>query len=154
MKLFFLLPVIFFIQNEVPFKPADEFQVNIDLKFKEKPPAYGANTFTPTGERLDTQNTSMLPFLEVSVTNLKIREDEVRIVAVNSMGKQLLRKKASPAPDIRFVMGFIDDLKSTNSANEITVFFVSAEKKELRKIVLKVLPTGVFQVNGEWRGQF
>jgi hypothetical protein len=66
----------------------------------------------------------------------------------------LLRKKASPAPDIRFVMGFIDDLKSTNSANEITVFFVSAEKKELRKIVLKVLPTGVFQVNGEWRGQF
>jgi hypothetical protein len=154
MKVLALLSLIFFFQEEIPYKPADEFQVNIDLKFKEKPSAFSNSTFSGNGDRLDTHQSGMLAFLKVSVTDLKIRSDEVKISVVNSSGKQLMKKKASPVPEIKFDMGFMDDLKTNAVANEVTIFFLSSEKKELRKIVCKVLPTGVLLVNGEWRGQF
>jgi hypothetical protein len=93
-------------------------------------------------------------FLVVTVSQLRIREDEVKIRAVDSQGKSLLKKKASSTPEMRFTMGFVEDLKSGAIPNQITVYFMSAEKKDLRKIVFAVLSDGVFQVNGLWHGQF
>lgn len=155
MKLFLILIAFSFLQEQVPFKAADEFQVNIDLKFIDKPSGYNTNTFSGSGDRLDTKKAGMqFPFLKVNISQLKIREDEEKIIAIDSKGKQLLKKKTSPIPELRFDMGFIDDLKNNDAANEINVFFLSKDKKELRKIVFQVLPSGVFTVNGQWHGQF
>lgn len=154
MKVVILFSLLIFFQEEVPFKPADEFKVNIDLKFKEKPSGYNTSTFSGNGERLDTQRSGILGYLKVSVTDLKIREDEVKVAIISSAGKHLLKKKTSPVPELKFDMGFMDDLKSGAVPNEYTILFFSPEKKEVRKIVCKVLPTGVFLVNGEWHGQF
>jgi hypothetical protein len=51
-------------------------------------------------------------------------------------------------------MGFVDDLKKKSPNSEITIYFLSEEKKKLEKIVLAVSANGVFQVNGNWHGQF
>ncbi|MBS1507469.1 MAG: hypothetical protein JSS79_12550 [Bacteroidetes bacterium] len=154
MKVVILFALLFFFQEEIPFKPADEFKVNVDLKFKEKPSAYNTSTFSGNGERLDTRRSGIIGFLKVSVTDLKINEDEVKVAIITSAGKYLMKKKTSPVPEIKFDMGFMDDLKSGVVPNEYTILFFSAEKKKVRKIVCKILPSGVFMVNGEWHGQF
>jgi len=151
--LVFLFSFILF-QGEIPYKPSDEFQVNIDLKFKEKSSGYNPNAFDGNGERLDKPQQGLRAFLAVTVTQLKIQSDEVKIIAVDSQGKTLLKKKASPSLALRFQMGFVEDLKSKRTPSSITVFFISSKKEELRKIVFEVSSNGVFAVNGQWHGQF
>jgi len=154
MKLFLILLFFVGFQAEVPYKPSDEFQVNIDLIFKTKDSAYGPSTYNQNGERLDKVSSSQLPFLNVSVTQIKIQSDEVKIVATDSQGKSLMKKKISPDLVLHFEMGFVDDLKKGAPNNKVTLYFLSAEKKNLRRIVISVAPTGVFEVNGKWHGQF
>ena len=154
MKLFFTLLSFIFFQDQIPFKPSDEFQVNIDLKFKVKPSGYGPSSYSANGDPLNKTNSTTFPYLMVDVSQLKIQNDEARIVAINSLGRTLMKKKTLPLPILHFEMGFVDDLKSKTSPNEITVYFLSAEKKQLRKIVFTVSSNGVFQVNGQWHGQF
>ncbi len=154
MKLLALLFALLFFQEPIPYKPSDQFQVNIDLKFKDKASGYGPNEFSNSGERLDKPKQGLKAFLSVSVTQLKIQVDEIKIMAIDSQGKTLLKKKAASTPELLFQMGFVEDLKSQAIPDEITIFFLSSEKKELRKIVFGVLPNGVFQVNGQWHGQF
>ncbi len=141
-------------QEEIPYKPSDEFQVKVDLKFKEKSSGYNPNSFTTSGERLDKPKVGLRAFLSVNVAQLKVQADESKIMAVDSQGKILTKKKVSPALELNFQMGFVEDLKSNAVASEITIYFLSPDKKELRKIVFGVLPNGVFQVNGQWHGQF
>ncbi len=154
MKLFFILLCLVGFQTEVPYKPSDEFQVNIDLAFKIKSSGYAPSTFSASGDRLDKSSSTALPFLTVMVKQIKLQSDEVKIVAIDSKGKTLLKRKVAADMELRFDMGFVGDLKNNTSANEITVYFLSAEKKELRKIVFSVSSDGVFEVNGTWHGQF
>ena len=154
MKLSLVLMAILFVQETVPYKPSGEFQVNIDLKYKEKPSGFNNNTYTSSGERLDKTKAGLQPFLSVSVTQLKIQEDEAKIMAVDSNGKMLTKKKATPTLELQFEMGFVEDLKGGAVSNTITLFFLSSEKKQLRKIVFGVSSKGIFEVNGQWHGQF
>ena len=154
MKLILLLLPLVILQDQVPYKPSDEFKVNIDLSFRVKGSSYLSPTYSSNGERLDKANGTLLPFLTVTVTEFKIQPDEIKIIAENSLGKTLTRKTISPNLQLHFEMGFVDDLRTKTSANEITINFLSRDKKELRKIVFNVSDTGVFTVNGEWRGQF
>src|SRR5882724_4455280 len=137
---YFLLIFIFFAQgkvaqDEIPFKPAEEFQAKVDLKFKYKPSGYDPNSYSNSGERLDKLKNEMTSFLEVDIVQLKVKDEEVRILAIDSRGKNLFKKKTSPIPDLHFVMGFVADLKKQEVANEIVVYFLSAEKKKLSKII-------------------
>src|SRR5258706_6493180 len=152
--LFISLVQFLAVQTEVPFKPSDEFQVSVDLKFKIKSSAYPTSTYSGSGDPLDKPSSTTLPFLVVSISKIKIQSDEDKVRAVDVRGKSLFRKKASPALLMHFEMGFVDDLKSKVSSNEITVFFLSKDKKELRKIVISISDKGVFEVNRTWHGQF
>ncbi len=153
-KLILILSLYLAFQAEVPYKSADEFQVSVDLKYKIKPSTYPTSTYSGSGDPLDKSSSTTLPFLGVSISNLKIQSDEDKVHAVDANGKSLFRKKASPTLLIHFEMGFVQDLKSKVSSNEITVFFLSKDKKELRKIVISISDKGVFEVNGTWHGQF
>lgn len=152
MKTSLILAFYFFIQGEIPFKNSDEFQVQVDLKFKQKESEYKPNSYNTNGMRLDEKGPSE-PFLCINITQLKILNDEVKIQAYGSKSRSMLKRKSS-ADDIHLEMGFVSDLKKGEGDNKITVFFLSAEKKELRKIDLTVLTDGTFQVNGKWHGKF
>ena len=154
MKLFFILLLFVGFQAEVPYKPSDEFQVNIDLNFKTKDSKYPTSTYDQNGDRLDKVSSTQLPYLAVSVTQIKFQSDEIKVVAIDSQGKTLLKKKASSDLILNFQMGFVEELKKKSPNSEITLYFLSEEKNKLRKIVFSVAPTGVFVVNGKWHGQF
>jgi|GEM_PF-2068367 hypothetical protein len=154
MKLLFILILLSGFQTEVPFKPSDEYDVSVDLKYKIKASTYPTSTFSGSGEPLDKSSATTLPFLSVSISKIKIQNDEERVFAVEANGKSLYKKKASPNLLLRFEMGFVDDLKSKVSNNEITVYFLAKDKKKLRKILISISDKGVFEVNGKWHGQF
>ncbi len=154
MKLFFTLLLLAGFQTEVPFKPSDEFQVNIDLSFMAKDSKFGHTTYNQNGERIDIVPSKLLPFLTVTVKQLKIQSDEFKIAAINSQGKSPAKKKVTSDLELRFDMGFVEDLKKNTAANEITIYFLSDKKKELRKITFSISENGVFDVNGMWHGQF
>src|SRR5258707_664721 len=149
-----LLAFYLFFQGEIPFKNSEEFLVKIDLKFKQKPAHFDQNTYSNNGERVDRPKGELVAYLEVNISQLKILDDEVRIHAVSSKGTSLMKKKTSPVPEMQFAMGYVDDLKSGSVNNEIIIYFLSPEKKELRKIVCAILSDGTFEVNGKWHGKF
>lgn len=142
------------IQADVPFKNSDEFQVKVDLKFKQRPPSHGANTYSNSGERLDQTRVDLASFLAIDISQLKILEGEAKISVIDSKGKSLLKKKTAPVPELHVEMGFVDDLKKSEAANEVIFYFLSSDKKELRKIVCTIKPDGDFLVNGKWHGKF
>lgn len=154
MKIFFILLLFVGLQDDVPYKPDDEFQVSIDLKFKTKESKYGLSTYNQNGDRIDRVSETPLPFLNVSVAQFKVQSDEVKVVAYDSKGKSLTKKNVSADLELHFEMGFVDDLKKGAPNNQIFIYFLSEEKNKLRKITFSVTPTGVFEVNGKWHGQF
>lgn len=154
MKLFSFLISFIVFQEQVPFKSSDEFEVNVDLTFKIKNTTYAPSTFSGNGDRLDRPSTAALPFLTVIVKHIKIQNDEVKLSVINSLGKSVLKRKASPSLELRFELGFVDDLKNNGAPNEMTIFFLSKDKKKLRKIEFNVSSDGIFEVNGKWSGQF
>jgi len=143
MKTSLILAFYFFLQGEIPFKNSDEFQVQIDLKFKVKGSEYKPNSYNANGARLDGQATTE-SFLSVNITQVKMH-------AIGPKGS-IFKKKCTP--DFHLDMGFISDLKKGEGANQVTIMFLSEEKKQLRKIDLAVLKDGTFLVNGKWHGQF
>ena len=155
MKHLLILAFYFFLQGDIPFKNADEFTVNVDLKFRPRPQkdTKANSEFKVDTERRDTNISVPEAFLNVNLTQLKFLNDEVKMSGFDSKEKLVVKRKCTPE-DIHLEMGFVSDLKNGVAANQITIFFLSAEKKKLRKIELTILPDGTFQVNGKWHGQF
>lgn len=152
MKYILLFWCVLLFQEDVPFKSSDEFQVDIHLSFKERPSDYNSNTYSSGGERMD-RTKGQQTFLSILISKLKIREDEIRIAVTDLSGREIQKKKTDHLSEIKFDMGFVEDLKEKGSG-AFVVYFISPEKKRLRKIVLTILPNGTFQVNGQWHGQF
>lgn len=140
-------------QADIPFKSSDDFVVNIDLKYKPKPDEHRPNTYSAIGTRMDKNTGALAPFLVINLSKLKILPDEVKMRAMDSNGKTIFKRKTS-AQDIKLELGFVDDIKAGDVANEVSIYFLSSEKKEIRKITCTVLSDGTFQVNGKWHGKF
>ncbi|HTH55635.1 MAG TPA: hypothetical protein VL728_06285 [Cyclobacteriaceae bacterium] len=147
------LALILLWQVDIPFKNADEFVVTVDIKYKPKVDENAPNTYSVNGDRKDRLSGELSPYLVVNLTQLKLQPDELRIRAVNSKDYTIFKRKTSKE-DIHIDMGFVDDLKSGAVPNEVTVYFMNAEKKDVRKIGCTVLSDGTFQVNGKWNGKF
>src|SRR6478736_7773009 len=154
MKVFLFLLLFVGFQGEVPYKPDDEFVVNIDLNFRNKESKYGLSTYNQNGERLDRVSETPFAFLTVSVSQFKVQSDEVKVLSYDSREKLLSKKNAATDLVLHFDMGFVDELKKGSPGSQIIIYFLSEEKKKLRKITFAVTPTGVFEVNGKWHGQF
>ena len=159
MKYLLLLAFYFFQEEDIPYKNSEEFRVEIELKFKSKPPndsrlnsEFKLNSYSNDGTKRNDFDKPE-PFLLVNIVQLKILDDEVKMWAVDSKGKTFFKRKCS-SENIHLEMGFLSNLKSGVTSNTVTIFFLSAEKKKLREIVLTVLPDGTFLVNGKWHGQF
>jgi len=147
------LVLLFLWQTEIPFKSSDEFVVTVEIKYKPKADENAPNTYSITGERKDKLTSEIAPFLVINITELKILPDEVKMRAVNTKEYTIFKRKTSP-DKIHIDMGFLDDLKAGTASNEVVIYFINAEKKDVRKISCTILSDGTFQVNGKWHGKF
>jgi hypothetical protein len=155
MKYVVFLVWYFFPQEiKIPYKASDEFELNVDIKFKNRPANFKSNSYAATGERLDKGDLGPQPFVSVTITNIKILSDEFRVLVVDSNGKTILKKDVASISSLSFEMGFVDDLQNKVTPYENTVYFLSKDKSKLRRIVFTVQDDGTFMVNGNWRGKF
>lgn len=150
--IFFLLVVLF---QDLPYKPSDEFDVQIDYKFRQRPAA--SPTTVNLGETQEDYNrrtsSNLLPYLILNVNLLKLN-NEVRVRITNNLNTKTSTRKISQGDNFSIDMGFTADVKDRVTPHEYVMTFLASDKKEAARIVIHIEQDGTFVVNGEKRGRF
>ena len=151
-----LLILALFIVQDIPLKPADEFNIKLDYNFRSRPAA-DYNTVvlgeTPRGYKQRTSE-GVLPYLILHVTPLKLPSEKMRVRVSNNRDDRALQKKIEVNSDIELDLGFTDDMKDRVTPHEYALTFLDGEKAPVDKIVINIAEDGSFFVNGEKRGKF
>ena len=157
----FLLLLLIVFQDVAPFKPKNEFEIKIDLSFKEKrKQGDGSQSnftidYTETVEQRNKKlSGNQLPYLELKIKFNLLSADEEKVKIVNNLGKIVYSKKADVNTVIRLDLGYIDDVKDEVTPNDYNVILLNSEKKEIDRINIKITKDGTFLVNNEKRGKF
>lgn len=155
----YLLIFLLFIQEEVPLKPNEEFEIKLDYKFKQRNNSVDANykvDFSESKADYDRRtSTNVLPYLSLNIKMLKLSEEEIRIKGVAlPNGKTLFSKKVVVGEIVKMELGFTDDLKDHVTPHEYNILLLSSDKKEISRIHLMVKDDGTFLINEQVRGKF
>jgi hypothetical protein len=151
MKLLWIFVIaISFAQEEVPFKGNDEFELKLDLQFRQRPNDY--NRVELDKHTLPTSGMPA-PYLYLNLRVIKPVAEEVRVKVLKNNGETLLSRKFDPTVVLKLDLGFTDDIKDRVSAHQYLVTFLSKEKNELSRIEIFFEKDGTYLVNGEKRGK-
>ena len=149
MKLLLLFLSVFLFQDQIPFKPNSQFEINLDFKFKPRP--YVEKTVEFEAHR--TSSSAPLPYLYLNIKVLKLDVEELRWRIENNKGTSLYSKKAEEGMVARLDLGFTDDIKDRVSSHEYIVYFVGKDKKLMSRILIHFDEDGTYHVNQERRGK-
>jgi hypothetical protein len=138
--------------QELPFKPKDEFDIGVDLKFKQRP-ADDPNTVRLADQPRKSSG-ALLPYLTLKVTFLKLNPEENRYRVENNMERRIVEKKIQKTPVIILDAGFTDDIKAKLRPSEYVITLASNDKADKSKVLIQIEKDGTFLVNGEKRGKF
>jgi hypothetical protein len=139
------------LSQEVPLKSKDEFQLKLDLQFKQREPESSNRVNFLDDPKRDSS--TPLPYLTAELILLTVRDDEAKLKVVNNLRQTLINKKVDKSVPIKIDFGFTDDLKDHTRPHEYTILFYSKEKKLVRQIVVVFQEDGTYMVNGEKRGK-
>ena len=159
MKLTLIIGLVFLVfQQSLPYKPKEEFEIKLQYEFKQRPITNNSNTSvhlseTPR-ERDRRTSTSMLPYVGLNLRILKLNPEDVKMKVIDSQAKTVHNKKVQLDEIVFLNLGFTDDMKDRVTAHEYTVYFVSADKRDLNRILITINEDGTFLVNEEKRGKF
>ena len=146
--LFFI--VVILLEQEVPYKASEDFDVTIDYQFK----AYREEVHKDVDFSEQKKRTGLLPYLIAQVKIKNISQDEVRIRVISNDGNNAVNRKLIQDMILKVDFGFVDEVKDRTKPYEYTVSFISIDKKEITRIVLFIDTDGTFLVNGQKRGRF
>jgi len=156
----FLISAWLLLQGaNVPYKAKEEFAVNIDLQFKNRPGTstnpYSTVDLTKAAGENQRQNTDgPLSFLTLKISLLKLSGEEVSVKVVDAFGKAVYHRKAKVGDLIKLKMGFVDDIKNRIATHEYNVFLLSPEKNPVTRIHIFVEKDGTYWVNKVQYGKF
>jgi hypothetical protein len=145
----FLIGTLIGLQDAVPYKNSDDFELTMSYQFKSK-----LRSNTEVNLNTTSPSTTPRPYLYLTLKINSLNQGEARIRIVDNLFKVILNKKVVKSDDFELDMGFTDDMKDRTTAHEITVYFLSADKKEtISRILIHVAEDGSFFVNEEKRGK-
>jgi hypothetical protein len=154
MKLVWLLFSVFLVQEQVPFKPKDQFEIDLDFKFRQRPPRESNVVLLDEASAdLGRNGASLLPYLYLNVKVLKLQEEEIKLRVENGKGENLWNRKAEIGVSARLDLGFTDDIKDRVSSHEYVLYFLTKDKKRISRIVIFFDKDGTYFVNDERRGK-
>ncbi len=148
---------VWFQGTAIPYKPFDEFEIQVDFNFKQRnAPNNNTVEMVETREdRIRSQNsTALRPYLILNLKLLKLSEEEVRAKATDNLGHIVFSKKVKVDDLLKIDMGFIDDVKGKITAHDMVILFSSKDRKDISQIHLHIKENGTFVVNDEIRGKF
>lgn len=164
MNLFIYLFLPLLLQEEIPFKPADEFDFELKLEFRAKP---SLDEQVESGHILYKLNSNKndvaldnvqkyaggdLPYAKMVIVPTRLSADEERIRIEDNLGNRIYNRKSVLNAPIEFDMGFTDDLKDHISPYKFDVIFFS-KRKETSRIHLYFDKEGSLIINEEVRGK-
>ena len=91
-----------------------------------------------------------------SILNVKVLKpapEEVRIRVVENGTRIALNKKFDMNTVLILDIGYTDDIKDRVKAYEYTVYYLTADKKPVSKVVIYFDEDGTYFVNNEKRGK-
>lgn len=138
----------------VPYKPNDQFSLEIKLDLRPKPYDRYTVDFSETVEERNRKTSSQLPYLVVHLRFPSFSPEEKRVRGFNNNLVPMFSKKAEDGLLVKLELGYTDDIKDRTAPHEFNVYTFSSEKKEIYVINLLVTEDGTFLVNGEVRGKF
>lgn len=147
-----ILFVLFLLlwQEEVPYKPAEDFRLGLDYNFKTRPTEqvsdYDREKKVTTG--------GPLPYLILDCKILKLADGEVKVKIVRGSREVISTRNIKVGTSINLDMGFTEDMKDRVTPHEYTLYFLNDKKKQLSRIHLFIGEEGDFLVNGTTRGKF
>lgn len=147
----------FLPQAVAPYKPDTEFKIELDYKFKARPMADNSSIdINESRADRDRKNSggNPLPYLIIHFSLLQLGEEEVRIRCTDNFDKNRLLRKAELNKKYVIEVGFTDDAKDRVTPHEYIINMLSADKREVSRIVLLIEQDGSFFVNGGKRGKF
>lgn len=143
-------------QEDIPFKPKDEFEVNLNFEFRQRPQADISKVEFNETQREHTRRSSTgpLPYLRLNLSVLKVGEGEFRLrVIKNTDTHATSARKLEQGMQVKLDLGYTDDIKDRISAYEYIAYFLSDDKKPLTRVVIYFDKDGTYYVNGEKRGR-
>lgn len=151
-----LFAALFFaaVLQDVRYKPNEEFDVKLQYVFRQRVIEHSTVYPADGGAAVRKSSSTMLPYLDIELKMLKLQSDEVRLRIVNNKGESVFGRKVKEGDVAPINMGFTDDVKDRVSAHEYTATFLTADRKEISRIVITVKEDGTFLVNNEKRGKF
>lgn len=157
MQAAWLLFLVCFLHQDVPYKANEEFAVKLDYQFKERGgQSTTANTVVYSDKRRDVDGSgrTVLPYVVLKLKILKLN-DEDRLKINNNFGDNLLtRKHIEIGKEYVIDLGFTNDIKDRVTANEYTITLSSEDKTPISKIIVLIEANGTFKINGQTRGKF
>lgn len=142
-------------QDDVPFKPDDEFVVKFVFTFNKRGEANKTDLVlsqvaTSTYDRPDT---SPLPFMEVTLELLKKSENEVKVKVIRDNDFPVTKKKITEGMKMSVFSGFVDDIKDQVAGYNHVIYFLDKDGTAVSKIVIEFDEEGFYTVNGKKRGK-
>lgn len=152
----FVFILAFFLVQEIPLKPTEEFEIKLDYQFKTRPTG-DHNTVNLAGSPKSyghKAGTGVLPYLTIHLRVLSLPEEKMRMRIATNLNDRAVVKKVNVNSPVAIDLGFTDDMKDRVTAYAYTLTFIGSEKQAVNRIVITVAEDGSFLVNGEKRGKF
>lgn len=153
-RLLFLAVILFFQKEEVPFKPKEEFEIKLDLSFKQRAHFDDGKTikFNET-EYVKRPAEGLLPTLKMNVKILAVQVNEAKLKVVKDDRTIVYSKKVEQGMEFKIDLGFTDDLKDQIEGYKHEIQFFSPDRKKVSKILIEFDSDGNYFVNGEKLGR-
>lgn len=140
--------------QDVRYKPAAEFDIKLNYEFKTRVINENSAIYPSEPGNVRRTSTSVLPYLGINLTMVKLQPEEVRLRIITNTGQSIYGRKVKEGDIAQVDMGFTDDMKDRVSPHEYTFTFLTADRREVSRIVMTVGEDGTFLVNNEKRGKF
>lgn len=140
--------------QEIPFKPADEFDIVLDYEFRERPHVQPP-VYLSTGQHQAVNRSGVLPYLTLQMTFHKLPEERMRMrVTADHPQWRTTTRRIVTGETYPLTLGYIADMVDRVTAQMYTVTFLDANRNPVNCIVIRIADDGTFLINDEKKGRF
>lgn len=145
--------MVFSFFQEVPFKPAAEFEIEIDYQFKSRPPSdHNTVQLGALKRTVHQTSSSVLPYLVLHINFTVLPGEKSRMLVSTNLDARGSTRRVTVDSPYDLDLGFTADMVDRVSAHEYILTFLDADKSPVNRILISVDEDGSFFVNGEKRG--
>lgn len=140
--------------QEVPFKPDDEFDIRMEMSFRQRPQSSNTLHYAETRDEYERRTSSdQLPFVVLNVTLKAFHQGEVRMKVIRDSQEQIMSRKVAAGNTFKLEIGFTDDAKDGVKGYHHRVVFLDEKKREVNQILIVIDKEGNYLVNNQKRGK-